>query len=132
MNKENTVKYKSKKFAVRIVNLYKYLCEQKKEYVLSKQILRSGTSIGANVAESECAISKKDFQSKIYIALKECVETIYWLDLLFETEYLSENEYNSIKSECEEMRKMMSATTKTINSTLHPPNSTLAKGGEAE
>lgn len=129
---ENTVKYKSKKFAVRIVNLYKYLCNDKKEYILSKQILRSGTSIGANIAESECAISRKDFQSKIYIALKECAETIYWLDLLYETEYLSETEYTSIKTDCEEMKRMMSATTKTINSTLHTSHSKLAKGGEAE
>lgn len=132
MNEENTIKYKSKKFAVRTVNLYKYLCDEKKEFVLSKQILRSGTSIGANIAESECAISKKDFVNKIYIALKECAETIYWLDLLYETNYLSEKEYNSIKTECEEMRKMMSATTKTINSTLHTPNSTPDKSAEED
>ena len=92
MDREKTVKYKSKKFAVRIVRLYRYLCDEKKEYVLSKQLLRSGTSIGANIAESECAISEKDFLSKIYIALKESAETIYWLDLLFETDYLSEIE----------------------------------------
>lgn len=123
MEKEKTVKFKSKKFAVRIVNLYKYLCNDKNEYVLSKQILRSGTSIGANVAESECAISKKDFLSKIYIALKECAETIYWLDLLFETDYLSNEEYQSMIADCEELRKMLSSTTKTINSTLHTQHS---------
>ena len=83
MDREKTVKYKSKKFAVRIVKLYKYLCDEKKEYVLSKQLLRSGTSIGANIAESECGISEKDFLSKIYIALKDSAETIYWLDLLY-------------------------------------------------
>ena len=116
MNEEKTVKYKSKKFAVKIVNLYKHLCDEKKEYVLSKQILRSGTSIGANIAESECAISKKDFINKVYTALKECVETIYWLDLLYETIFLVDSEYTSLKSDCEEMRKMMSATTKTIKS----------------
>ena len=115
---ENTIKVKSKRFAVRVVNLYKYLYDEKKEFVLSRQLLRSGTSIGANVAESECAVSKKDFVNKIYIALKECVETIYWLDLLYETKYLTEAEYVSMKSDCEEMRKMMSATTKTINSSL--------------
>ena len=125
MENENTVKTKSKAFAVRIVNLYKYLCDEKKEFIISKQLLRSGTSIGANIAESECSISKKDFLNKIYIALKECVETIYWLDLLVETGYLSEKEFSSIKNDCEEMRKMMSATTKTINSTLHTSNSTL-------
>lgn len=129
---ENTVKYKSKKFAVRIVNLYKYLCDEKREFVLSKQILRSGTSIGANVAESECASSKKDFVNKIYIALKECSETIYWLDLLYDTNYLSEDEYSSIKKDCEEMQRMMSATTKTINSTLNSTHSKLAKGGGDE
>ena len=118
MEQENTVKFKSKRFAVRIVNLYKYLYDEKKEFVLSKQVLRSGTSIGANIAESECAISEKDFLSKIYIALKECAETIYWLDLLFETEYISNSEYNSIKNDCEEIRKMLSSTTKTINSKL--------------
>lgn len=125
MNNERTIKFKSKKLAVRIVNLYKYLCNDKKEFVLSKQILRSGTSIGANIAESECAISKKDFLNKVYIALKECSETIYWLDLLYDTDYLTEKEYLSIKAECEEMKKMMSSTTKTINSTLHTPNSKL-------
>lgn len=132
MDREKTVKYKSKKFAVRIVKLYKYLCVKKKEYVLSKQLLRSGTSIGANIAESECAISEKDFLSKIYIALKESAETIYWLDLLFETDYLSEVEYKSMKGDCEELRKMMSSTTKTMNSKLHSAHSKLTKGGTTE
>lgn len=119
MEQGRTVKYKSKKFAVRIVNLYKYLVEEKKEYVLSKQLLRSGTSIGANIAESECAISDKDFLSKIYIALKECTETIYWLDLLFETNYLTNDEYKSIYADCEEIKRMLSSTTKTMNARLH-------------
>ncbi|WP_418816831.1 four helix bundle protein [Pseudoruminococcus massiliensis] len=132
MDREKIVKYKSKKFAVRIVKLYKYLCDEKKEYVLSKQLLRSGTSIGANIAESECAISEKDFLSKIYIALKESAETIYWLDLLFETDYLSEIEYKSMKDDCEELRKMMSSTTKTMNSKLNSAHSKLTKGGTTE
>ena len=132
MDREKTVKYKSKKFAIRIVKLYKYLCDEKKEYVLSKQLLRSGTSIGANIAESECAISEKDFLSKIYIALKESAETIYWLDLLFETDYLSEIEYKSMKDDCEELRKMMSSTTKTMNSKLNSAHSKLTKGGTTE
>lgn len=132
MKQEGTVKYKSKRFAVRTVKLYKYLCNVKREFVLSKQILRSGTSIGANIAESECAISEKDFLSKLYIALKECVETIYWLDLLFETDYLSEKEYLSIKTDCEEIRKMLSSSTKTINSKLHSSHSKLPKGGTTE
>ena len=125
MDKEKTIKFKSKKLAVRIVNLYKFLRDEKKEYVISKQLLRSGTSIGANIAESECAISKRDFLNKIYIALKECLETIYWLELLYDTNYLNEKEYNSIKDDCEEMRKMMSATTKTVKSTFKTPLSTL-------
>ena len=132
MEKEKTVKFKSKKFSVRVVNLYKYLCDEKKEFVLSKQILRSGTSIGANIAESECAISEKDFLSKIYIALKECVETNYWLDLLFDTDYLSKEQYDSVRADCEEIRKMLSSTTKTLNSKLHSPNSKLPKGGTTE
>jgi four helix bundle protein len=123
MEKENMARNKSKKFAVRIVNLYRYLCEEKKEYVLSKQLLRSGTGIGANLAEAEYGISEKDFLAKVYIALKECAETIYWLDLLFETKHLTESEYNSIHEEALELLKMLKATTKTmtqkLNYTLH-------------
>ena len=115
METEKTARYKSKKFAVRIVRLYQYLCNEKKEFVLSKQLLRSGTSIGANLAEAECAISRKDFLSKVYIALKECSETLYWLELLVETDYLSEQEFQSINADCEELKKMLSATTKTIS-----------------
>ena len=114
--KENIAKIKSKKFAVRAVNLYKYLCEEKKEYVMSKQLLRSGTSIGANLAESEYAISEKDFLNKIYIALKESAETVFWLDLLFETGYLSETEHSSINEEALELLKILKATTKTMKS----------------
>ena len=118
-NKENTARGKSKKFAVRIVNLYKYLCEEKKEYVLSKQVLRSGTSIGANLAKAEYAISEKDFLSKVYIALKESAETVFWLDLLFDTEYLTDTEYNSISEEALELLKILKATTKTLNNKLN-------------
>ena len=114
MVNENTSGYKSKKFAIRIVNLYKYLCDVRKEFVLSKQLLRSGTSIGANLAEAECAISKKDFMAKLYIALKECSETKYWLELLYETEYLNKEQFDSIYNNCEEIRKMLSSATKTI------------------
>lgn len=105
-------------FAVRIVNLYKYLKYTKKEDVLSKQILRSGTSIGANIAESECAISQKDFLMKIYISLKECSETIYWIDLLYRTEYIDDKQHESMKSDCVELQKIMSATTKTLSEKL--------------
>jgi four helix bundle protein len=114
-NKENTARNKSKKFAVRIVHLYRHLCEEKKEYVLSKQVLRSGTSIGANLAEAEYAISEKDFLSKVYIALKESAETVFWLDLLFETKYLTETEFNSINKEVMEILKILKATTKTLS-----------------
>ncbi len=122
---EQTAKLKSKRFAVRIVKLYKYLCDEKHEYVLSKQLLKSGTSIGSNLAEAECAISKKDFLSKIYISLKECAESKYWIELLYETDFLTEEQFTSILADCEELRKMLSATTKTLNSTLHSPHSTL-------
>jgi four helix bundle protein len=119
MNKENTAKEKSRKLAIRIVNLYKYLCDNKKEYVLSKQLLRSGTSIGANLAEAEYGISEKDFLAKVYISLKECSETLYWLELLFQTDYLTEAEYNSINEEALELLKMLKATTKTLTKKLN-------------
>ena len=118
-----TAKEKSLHFAGRIVKLYQYLCDEKKEYTLSKQILRSGTSIGANLAEAENAISRKDFLSKLYISLKECSETLYWLKLMKETDYLTEEQFQSLYSDCEELRKMLSSSTKTINSTLLTPNS---------
>ena len=92
---------------------------------MSKQLLRSGTSIGANLAEAECAISRKDFLAKIYIALKESAETKYWLELLHETDILSDMEFQSIYEDCEELRRILSATTKTVNSTLHSSLSTL-------
>lgn len=111
-------KEKSMQFSIRIVRSYQYLCSEKKEYVLSKQLLRSGTSIGANLAEAECAISKKDFLSKIYIALKECSETSYWLELLFSTGYLSQSEYLSLQADCVELRRILTATTRTLSSPL--------------
>jgi four helix bundle protein len=113
--KESVAREKSKKFAVRIVNLYKYLCDEKKEFVLSKQLLRSGTSIGANLAEAEYAISEKDFLNKVYTALKESGETVFWLDLLLETNYLTEIEHNSIHKEALELLKILKATTKTLS-----------------
>ena len=86
---------------------------------MCKQFLRCGTSIGANLSEAECAISKKDFLSKIYIALKECMETKYWLELLHETNYLTDIQYTSIFADCEEIRKMLSSTTKTLSDELN-------------
>ena len=119
MEENKTARYKSKKFAIRIVNLYKYLCAEKKEFVLSKQILRSGTSIGANLAESEYGISNRDFLLKVYIALKESAETLYWLDILFETNYLEHSEHQSLKIDCEEILKMLKATTKTLSQKIN-------------
>jgi four helix bundle protein len=120
----NTAKEKSKTFALRIIKLYKYLTSEKKEFVLSKQLLRSGTSIGANLVEAERGQSTKDFLSKVYIALKEAAESGYWLELLYESEYLSKAEFDSLHGNCEEIIRMLNATTKTINSTL---NSQLSK-----
>ena len=112
--KYNVVFDKSKKFSIRIVRLYQYLCNEKKEYVLSKQLLKSGTSIGANIAEALCAISDKDFLSKMYIAFKECAETAYWLELLYETEYLTQQEYASVSDDCNELKALLSSITKTM------------------
>ena len=133
MKDKNVIKSKSLAFAKRIVKLYKYLCDEKKEYVLSKQLLRSGTSIGANVQEAECGISKKDFLAKMYIAFKECVETEYWLELL-KDDYLLLPEYESMKNDCEELRKILSSITKTTkeNSSLHIPNSSLNKSAKGD
>ncbi len=112
--KENEVRRKSLLFARRIVMLYQYLCEEKREYVLSKQLLRSGTSIGANISEAQYASSRKDFLNKLYIALKESAETLYWLELLYSCDYLSSPEYSSLYQDCEELRKLLSSITKSI------------------
>lgn len=110
---ESIVKIKSFEFAKRIISLYQYLTDEKKEYILSKQLLRSGTSIGANIVEAECGISRKDFLAKMYISFKECAETKYWLELLYSSDYLNEKEYTSIMNDCEELRKILSSITKT-------------------
>ena len=104
---DNVIENKSFQFAIRIVRLYKFLCEEKKEYILSKQLLRAGTSIGANVTESQQAQSKPDFVAKISIALKEASETKYWIKLLGATEYLSENQTKSILDDCVEIEKIL-------------------------
>ncbi|MBQ9559554.1 MAG: four helix bundle protein [Bacteroidaceae bacterium] len=96
MEKENKILVISKVFAIRIIRLYQHLVEEKHEYVLSKQVLRSGTSIGANVRESVNAQSKLDFINKLNIALKESNETEYWLELLHETDYIDDQSFNSI------------------------------------
>ena len=104
---ENGIEDKSFEFAVRIVNLYKYLVYTKKETILSKQLLRSGTSIGANVAESQQAQSTPDFITKLNISLKETSETKYWIRLLARTDYLTREETNSILNDCIEIEKML-------------------------
>lgn len=111
--RHNPVAEKSFQFAIRIVNLYRYLSSEKKEYVLSKQLLRSGTSIGANVAEAQEPQSQNDFIAKLYIALKEASETKYWLRLLSATNYLTEKESGSLLQDCTELEKLLTAIIKT-------------------
>lgn len=109
---------KSYRFAIRIVNLYKWLCEEKKEYVLSKQLLRSGTAIGALLKEAENGQSKADFLNKVNIALKEASETAYWLMLLKDTEYITNKEFDSIITDAEELIKMLVSIVKTTKTRL--------------
>ena len=110
MNK--AIQDKSFDFAVRIVNLCKYLQTEKREYILSKQLMRSGTGIGANVAEAQQAQSKPDFISKMNIALKESYETDYWIRLIYATEYVTQNMFESMIEDCRELEKLLIAITK--------------------
>ena len=110
---ENIIVIKSKTFSIRIVKLSKYLNDNKKEYVLSKQILKSGTSIGANVKEAIRGQSKADFYAKMNIALKEASETEYWLEILNETDYIDKALFESIYSDCTELIKILMSITKT-------------------
>ena len=110
---DNTVLNKSFDFSVRIVNLYKYLTEKKKEYVMSKQLLRCGTSIGANVTEAQRGQSKADFTAKMSIALKEAYEVEYWLRLLYKTEYIDERAYKSVSDDNEELISLLISICKT-------------------
>ncbi len=114
---DSILEQKSFQFAIRIINLYKHLRSIKKEYTLSKQLLRSGTSIGANIAEAQQAQSRADFVSKLSIALKETTETKYWLRLMAATDYLSAQEYQSIFSDCVELEKMLVSSIKTVKTT---------------
>jgi len=109
---------KSYQFALKIIELYKFLSYEKKEYVLSKQILKSGTSIGANVEEAQAAISKRDFISKISIASKEARETHYWLRLLKDSNYLL-SKYNPLLDECEELKRILISIIKTSQENLN-------------
>lgn len=106
-------------FALKVVNLYKFLCKEKAEYVLSKQLLRSGTAVGALQRESEYAESKMDFAHKLAIAQKECNESIYWLELLHQSELISETAFLSLKENAEELLKMITSSIKTARKNMN-------------
>ena len=110
---DKAIQEKSFRFAVRVVNLRKYLQAEKKEYILSKQLLRCGTSIGANVAESQQAQSRPGFVNKLNISLKEAYETDYWLRLLHATQYLNQEEFESIITDCGEIERLLISIIKT-------------------
>ena len=113
---ENTVVEKSLDFAVRVVNLRKYLAKEHNEYVMSKQLLRCGTSIGANIAEAQRAQSRADFAAKMNIALKEANETQYWLRLLFRTDYIDQTQFDSMNADVCELISLLMSICKTSNS----------------
>ena len=113
----STIQIKSRDFAIRIVNCYKFLTEQKHEMVMSKQLLRCGTSIGANTRESKNAQSRTDFLSKLNIALKEADETEYWLDLLHETKYIDDKQFESLLFDCKELIAILVAIIKKLKET---------------
>ena len=110
----NIIQTKSRDFAIRIIRCYQFLTEEKKEFVMSKQLLRCGTSIGANTRESKNAQSKNDFLNKLNIALKEADETDYWMDLLHATNYLDDETYESLNIDCNEIIKILTAIIKTL------------------
>jgi four helix bundle protein len=117
--KENVITTKTFQFAILIVNLYQRLTIEKKEFILSKQLLRSGTSIGANVEESEGGVSRKDFIAKLQTAYKEAKETRYWLKLLYATNYLEKSDYDSLLSGIEEILKIIVAILKSSKNEEH-------------
>jgi len=109
----NVVLQKSKAFALRIIKLYQYLSEEKREFILSKQLMRSGTSIGANTREAMRGQTKPDFYAKLNIALKEAEESMYWLELLHESDYIDVKQFGSMKSDCSELIALLVSITKT-------------------
>ncbi len=119
MKTENVIQDKSYNFAIRIVKLYRHLTEKKKEYVLSKQVFRSGTSIGVNIEEGIGGQSEKDFYAKLNIAYKEARETYYWLRILRDTDYLSFKESKAIIEDCNELLKIITAIIKTMKMKLN-------------
>ena len=114
MEPKRPLQEKSYAFAIRIVRLSQYLVREKSEYVLSRQILKSGTSIGANASEGRYAASPQDLRAKLVISLKECEETLYWLRLLKDTEYLTEAQYSSLNRDCQELRRLLTSSVKTL------------------
>ena len=118
MKKNNTILCKTKSFSLKIIKLYSHLTNSKREYILSKQILRSGTSIGANAKEASAAQSKKDFCAKMYIAFKECVETEYWLELLHESGIIEREMFYDLYTDAQELTKILSSITKTTSENL--------------
>lgn len=114
MKEDNTVRDKSYAFARRCIKLYKYLCEEKKEFSLSKQLLRSGTSIGANIAEGQYGQTRLDFASKLSISQKEAAETEFWLRLLGDENYITKTQAKSMLKDCEELIKLLQSITKTL------------------
>jgi four helix bundle protein len=114
--KENIIKNKSFDFALRIIKMYQYLCESKKEFILSKQLLRSGTSIGANIREAEHAESRADFIHKMAISLKEANETDYWIELLYKSNYIDGTQFTSIKIDIDELLKLLISISKSTKS----------------
>lgn len=117
--RENIIKNKSYAFAIRIINLYKYLSQEKREFVLSKQVLRSGTAVGALIMEAEHAESKQDFIYKLAIAQKECNETKYWLSLLHDTDYIAKEMFSSIEIDNIELLKLLTSIIKSTKANIN-------------
>ena len=118
--KNNVIVEKSKAFALRVIKMYKYLVDTKHEFVMAKQLLRSGTSIGANIREAQRGQSKPDFYAKLNIALKEAEETAYWLELLHESGFVSPDLFESIYADCQEVVRLLVSITATQRSKSHP------------
>ena len=112
------IEEKCMNFSIRIVGLCRFLNEEKHEYRIADQMFRSGTSIGANIAEAQCAITKNDFVAKTYISLKECNETLYWLRLLQRTNYISQCQFDSIYNDCDELKRLLVSITKTARQNI--------------
>ena len=113
MKADNTIKDKSLDFAIRIVRLYKHISETNNEYILSKQLLKSGTSVGANIREALRGQTRLDFIAKMNISLKEIYESEYWLELLYKTDYITDKEFESIFADCRELTKLLTSIVKT-------------------